>query len=67
MLFACVCLYESLRPYLQNLLGSTPLHLAVHGYWPATTKMLLLAGADVSLFDHQGANVFTDAVLKGFY
>ena len=52
---------------LQDIVASTPLHLACQGCWPNIARQLVMARADTSLFDHKAMNVFMDAVLKGFY
>ncbi|CAI8033700.1 E3 ubiquitin-protein ligase MIB2 [Geodia barretti] len=51
----------------QNEARETPLHLSCLGHWPAATKVLLEAGADVMLLNLMAANPFLHAVVNGFY
>ena len=51
----------------QNNCGETPLHFACQGFWPAVAKVLLEAGADVTLLNLVAANPFLHAIVKGFY
>ena len=70
---ACIGVHKMFNPtvyvfifLLQTLDGLTPLHFAVQRHWVAVAQQLIQAGVDMLVVNHQGFNVFMNAVTAEF-